>query len=233
METSGVKLKVTGTRLASYEGPLVIRVRWTSGGLLRPDAYALDILDTASVSASNAISNGAQAHASIAVARGGRHFATGGGIYRTWKRENGKVVVDERKADTQVYLWSRDTFVKRPVDLGEPVGEGALLAFTPDGSRLLVATAAKKLFVIDVESGQPGKPILLPEAAEGLAVGPTRAAALIGRGVVLVDLDGARAAPAAGLAPSRSAVFSADGASLFLGGEDGLLRRYAYEPLTK
>jgi serine/threonine protein kinase len=234
METSGVKLKVTGTRLASYDGPSVIRVRWTAGGLLRPDSYALDVLDTASVSASNAISNGAQAHASIAVARRGRYFATGGGIYRTWKREGGKVVVDERKADTQVYLWSRSfPPEKRPVDLGEPVGEGALLAFTPDGSRLLVATASRKLFVIDAESGRPGKPILLPEAPEGLAVGPTRAAALIGRGVVLVDLDGARAAPVAGLPPARSAVFSADGASLFLGGEDGLLRRYAYEPLTK
>ena len=233
MVTRGMKLPVTATRLAPFDGAQILRLRLTPGDERGPDIYTLDVFDTEKGGAGNPISARAQAHASIAAVSGGKYFATGGGTYRTWKREGGKAVVDERKGDPQVYLWSRDTFDKRPVDLGEPVGEGALLAFTPDGAKLLVATAAKKLFVIDATTGAVAPPVALPEVPTGLGASSGRVAVIAGRRVLLVRLDGASVAPATGLAPARSVLFAADGASLVVGGEDGLLRRYGFEPLAK
>jgi WD40 repeat protein len=193
----------------------------------------VDILDTDKTAAMNSTSNRAQAHASIAVAPEGKFFATGGGTYRTWRRDGNKTVVDERKGDPQVYLWSRDTFEKRPVSLEEPAGEGALLAFTPDGAKLLVATASKKLFVIDAAAGRVDRAIPLPEAPSFLSASSARVAMVAGGRILLVRLDDARVAPASGLAAARSVLFSRDGDSLFVGGEDGLLRRYTFEPLAK
>jgi WD40 repeat protein len=227
-----MKLPVTATRLAPFDPSTVLRIRWTPGDD-QPDVYTLDLLDIDKPAAVNPISNRSQAHATIAVAPAGKFFATGGGIYRTWRREGSKAVVDERKADTHVYLWSRDTFAKQPVDLGEPVGEGALLAFTSDGTKLLVATSAKKLFVIDAAAGKVDGSIPLPESPTALAASATFAAVVGGRRVHIVRLNDSVVAVASGLASARSVLFSNDGSSLFVGGEDGLLRRYGYEPLAK
>ncbi|HKS16762.1 MAG TPA: hypothetical protein VJU16_05580, partial [Planctomycetota bacterium] len=233
IETSGLKLAVTATRLAPFDGALVLRIRLTPGDERGPDIYTLDVLDTEKAGAGNSSSDRAQAHASIAVPPVGNFFATGGGVYRTWKREGSKNVVDERKSDTQVYLWARDTFAKRPVDLGEPVGEGALLAFTSDGAKLLVATPAKKLFVIDAVSGRVDRTIPLPETPTALAASASRAIVIGGRRVLLVRLDDDRVAPATGFAAARSVIGAANGESIYVGGDDGLLRRYAFEPLAK
>jgi len=234
VETSGLKVPVTATRLAPFDGFLVLRVRLTPGDDRGgTDVYTLDVLDTEKSGAGNPTSDRGQAHGSIAVPPAGSYFATGGGTYRTWKREGNKSVVDERKNDTQVYLWARDTFAKRPVDLGEAVGDGALLSFTPDGAKLLVATLAKKLFVIDAAGGRVERSIPLPESPTGLSVSAAGAAVVAGRRVFLVRLGDARVAPATGFAAARSVLCAADGASVFVGGDDGLLRRYAYEPLAK
>ena len=56
---------------------------------------------------------------------------------------------------------------------------------------------------------------------------------MAGRKVYLVRLEDSRVSVAAGVSGARSVLHSPDGASLFVGGEDGLLRRYAYEPLAK
>jgi len=234
IETSGLKIPVKATRLAPFDGAIVLRILWTAGGANGPDVYSIDLLDTdKSAAAMNPISNRAQAHASVAVAPSGKRFATGGGIYRTWRREGTKTVVDERKGDPQVYVWSRDDFEKRPVDLGEPAGEGALLAFTPDGSKLLVATAAKKLFVIDAAAGRVDRVIPLPEVPTSLAAAPAHVAVVAGGRVHLARLDETSFLLATAVAPARSVLFSRDGAALYVGGADGFLRRYAFEPLVK
>jgi WD40 repeat protein len=234
IETSGLKIPVKATRLGPFDGAIVLRILLTAGGAGGPDVYSIDLLDTDKGAAvMNPVSNRAQAHASVAVAPAGKRFATGGGIYRTWRREGNKTVVDERKGDPQVYLWSRDDFEKRPVDLGEPAGEGTLLAFTPDGAKLLVATAAKKLFLIDAAAGRVDRTIPLPDIPTGLSVSPTQAAVIANGRVHLARLDEGRFLPATAVAPARSILFSRDGAALYVGGEDGFLRRYAFEPLAK
>jgi hypothetical protein len=233
IETAGLKVPVTATRLAPFDGPHILRIRWTPGDdRSGTDAYSIDVLDTDSAAASNAKTERSQAHASAAVAPGGGSFATGGGIYRTWKREAGRAVVDERKADTFVYLWSRD-LSKRPVDLGEDVGEGALLSFSPDGSRLYVSTAGRKLFVIDAGAARVEKSVPLPDLPTSLSASGTLAAVVAGRRVHLIRLDDFRVASATGFVSARSVLASADGASWIVGGEDGVLRRYAFEPLAK
>jgi WD40 repeat protein len=232
-EIQRMKIPLKATRLAPFDGSLVLRILWTAGDERGPDVYTVDLLDTDKTAAMNSTSNRAQAHASIAVAPEGKYFATGGGTYRTWRRDGNKTVVDERKGDPQVYLWSRDAFEKRPVSLEEPAGEGALLAFTPDGTKLLVATASKKLFVIDAAAGRVDRAIPLPEAPSFLSASPSRVAVVAGGRILLVRLDDARVAPASGLSAARSVLFSRDGDSLFVGGEDGFLRRYSFEPLAK
>ena len=234
IETSGLRIPVKATRLAPFDGAIVLRILWTAGGASGPDIYSIDLLDTdKSAAAMNPISNRAQAHASVAVAPTGKRFATGGGIYRTWRREGNKIVVDERKGDPQIYIWSRDDFEKRPVDLGEPAGEGTLLAFTPDGAKLLVTTAAKKLFLIDAAAGRVDRTIPLPDVPTSLAVSPTQAAVIANGRVHLARLDEGPFVSATAVAPARCVLFSRDGAALYAGGQDGFLRRYAFEPLAK
>ncbi|MBI4566140.1 MAG: protein kinase [Planctomycetes bacterium] len=234
MSVAGMEVSLLATRLAPFDGPVLLRVIWTPGDEMGPDSYSIDLLDIENRRAGSSTTHRAQGHFLIAVSSEARRFATGGGIYRTWKKENRRAVVDERKVDPQVYLWTMDGFEKKPVWLGEDAGEVAQLAFTPDGSKLLAATKAKKLFVIDVGGGKVDKALPLDGTPEGLSISAARSAVAVlsGRRVRLLDFQSREwdTAPSA-FGPARSVLFSREGAALFVGGEDGFLRRFDISPL--
>jgi serine/threonine protein kinase len=233
VDVSGMKLPLTATRLATFDGALVLRLLLTAG-VDRPDTWSIDFLDMdKGAPTGNSISNQAEAHASVALSPKGDLFATGGGTYRTWKAGARRPEVEERKGDPQVYLWRRDNLEKRSVKLGEPAGEGTLLAFTSDGAKLLVATAAKRLFIIDTAGARVEKTVPLEEVPTSLAAGSDGWALVLNRRVFLIAPGEDRVREATGFAPARSVLYSRDGASLLCGGDDRILRRYAFEPLVK
>ncbi len=220
------------SRVARLEGGVLVRSTWTSGGSAgtEPDYYSVDLWSPDGKGGGAREICSAQGHLVVAVAPGGSAFATAGGIYRTYRAAR---KVEERKLDTNVYLWTPQ-LQKRAVDLGQEVGAAPVLAWTADGRRLVVGTESGRVFVVNADSGAVEARIDLASKATALSCCPDKpaAAAVSGGKVVIFDLAGGWTATPAGIAGAKSALFSSDGKSLYVGGEDGKLRRYARTPLV-
>jgi len=231
-DISGMKIELKVSWLAPFEDERVLTTTWSNGSP-DPDSYTLEVKTTeiGKLAAGERAFAAAQCHLYIVTSADGQQFATGGGIYRTWK---GKTV-DEKKTDTQVYLWDR-ALVKRPVDLNTDVGPVVSMSFTPDGSKLLVATSGKSPVLVVIDTGQAriDHKFFLDVPATSVAVSSDRpvAAAVVGGKATFFDLEGYKwtSAPMGGGA--RSVAFGRDGASFYVGGTDGQLRRYVAQPLA-
>ncbi len=137
-----------------------------------------------------------------------------------------------RDAEGALRLWDagapggrgRPTLVRRWPAPASGAAAGAL-AFTSDGTRLLVAGGAASVDVIELDDPLRSATVATGSAAESLLVSPEgeRVLALAGSGAHLVDLDGAVAPrPLAGVrGPLPWAGFSPDGESLLAIADDG------------
>jgi serine/threonine protein kinase len=223
---SGMKIPIRATALAmTPDGQNLIRTRRSSNGADNTDSFTLDVIT--STSGNNVKDIGSfkqQGHKFLRPSPDRSQFVSGGGSYCNYK--GGKV--SETVIDTAVYFFSWPDLGQKVVHLGDDFGEITCIEFSTDGKRLLVGSGKGKGVVVDCATYKITVRVDVGTGAvtAGCPSDGKLVAAVVGGKVVIVD-QGKVSEAGSTLPRANTVLFSKDGKSLYLGGDDGRIHRFA------
>ena len=211
------------------DGDALVRVLLSPNGGEGSDAFKIDIITP---------TNGGwvkdvglfkeQAHRLVRSSPDKSCFVTGGGTFKTYKRQGAGWAVDATRTDSAVYFWTWPGLGQKVVQMGDEFGGVSSFEFSADGKMLAVGSSRGRVAVVDTqnfkilwkaETGTGGETVSVAATEAGAA------AAVSSGKVFLADAGKAEETKSTGRA--KSVTFGAGGKALFIATDDGKIRRYA------